>query len=123
MKKKIISLLMTTILISSLITGCGSNTENNRNTDEVQTEAVKETEGMVHLETADEVTAFFDELYSKYSIERVWASRNINANPKKRGQLTEILVHNYNIEQTNYKNKTTDILSVAEDSIRYGKRF
>ena len=69
------------------------------------------------------ICSFFDELYSKYSIERVWASRNINANPKKRGKLTEILVHNYNIEQTNFKNKTTDILSVAEDSIRYGKRF
>lgn len=38
---------------------------------------------------------FFDELYKKYPIERVWASRSINSNPKKRGKLTEILVHNY----------------------------
>ena len=38
---------------------------------------------------------FFDVLYADYPIERVWASRNINANPNKRGKLTEILVHNY----------------------------
>ncbi len=38
---------------------------------------------------------FFDVLYEAYKIERVWASRNINSNPNKRGKLTEILVHNY----------------------------
>lgn len=38
---------------------------------------------------------FFDVLYGDYHIERVWASRSINANPNKRGKLTEILVHNY----------------------------
>ena len=38
---------------------------------------------------------FFDVLYQAYQIERVWASRNINSNPNKRGKLTEILVHNY----------------------------
>jgi DNA adenine methylase len=38
---------------------------------------------------------FFDVLYGAYNIERVWASRNINSNPSKRGKLTEILVHNY----------------------------
>lgn len=38
---------------------------------------------------------FFDLLYGAYNIERVWASRNINSNPDKRGKLTEILVHNY----------------------------
>ena len=38
---------------------------------------------------------FFDILYSTYKIERVWAYRNINSNPSKRGKLTEILVHNY----------------------------
>lgn len=38
---------------------------------------------------------FFDVLYGAYHIERVWASRNINSNPSKRGKLTEILVHNY----------------------------
>ena len=38
---------------------------------------------------------FFEDLYLEYIIDRVWASRNINANPSKRGKLTEILVHNY----------------------------
>lgn len=38
---------------------------------------------------------FFDALYQAYHIERVWASRSINANPSKRGKLTEILVRNY----------------------------
>lgn len=38
---------------------------------------------------------FFDDLYADYEIERVWASRNINAVASKRGKLTEILVHNY----------------------------
>ena len=64
MKKKIITLLMTSILAASLVTGCASgNTEDNRNSDEVQTEEVKDTQEMVHLETAEDVTAFFDELY------------------------------------------------------------
>lgn len=38
---------------------------------------------------------FFDVLYGAYHIERVWASRNINSKPSKRGKLTEILVNNY----------------------------
>lgn len=38
---------------------------------------------------------FFDSLYANYHIERVYASRNINSNPRKRGKLTEILVRNY----------------------------
>ena len=38
---------------------------------------------------------FFEDLYLEYIIDRVWASRNVNANPSKRGKLTEILVHNY----------------------------
>ena len=55
---------MTSILAASLVTGCASgNTEDNRNSDEVQTEEVKDTQEMVHLETAEDVTAFFDELY------------------------------------------------------------
>lgn len=45
----------------------------------------------------DEKDSFFDVLYSDYEIDRVWASRNINADATKRGKLTEILVHNYKI--------------------------
>lgn len=38
---------------------------------------------------------FFDDLFENYYIKRVLASRCINANPSKRGKLSEILVHNY----------------------------
>lgn len=38
---------------------------------------------------------FFEELYRNYRIGRVYASRSINANPSKRGKLTELLIKNY----------------------------
>ena len=38
---------------------------------------------------------FFEELYSDYRIERIFASRAINANPSKRGKLTELIIMNY----------------------------
>ena len=38
---------------------------------------------------------FFEELYRDYRIERVNAARFINANPEKRGKLTELLIMNY----------------------------
>ena len=38
---------------------------------------------------------FFEELYRDYHIERVNASRLINANASKRGKLTELLIKNY----------------------------
>jgi DNA adenine methylase len=37
---------------------------------------------------------FFDDLYSDFNIKRVDARRNINANPQKRGKLTELLITN-----------------------------
>ncbi len=37
---------------------------------------------------------FFDELYEGYKINRVVAKRSINANPNKRGLLTELLITN-----------------------------
>ncbi|MEF9924401.1 MAG: DNA adenine methylase [Muribaculaceae bacterium] len=42
---------------------------------------------------ADDV--FFDELYIDFFIDRVLASRSINANPQGRGKLTELLIRNY----------------------------
>src|SRR5690606_16368331 len=42
----------------------------------------------------DENDNFFDELYSDFNIQRVEAKRNINANPDKRGKLTELLITN-----------------------------
>ncbi|MCQ2345384.1 MAG: DNA adenine methylase [Paludibacteraceae bacterium] len=38
---------------------------------------------------------FFEDLYLMYHIERVWASRNVNANASKRGKLTELLIRNF----------------------------
>lgn len=38
---------------------------------------------------------FFESLYSGYSIERVVASRRINSNGDRRGEITELLVTNY----------------------------
>lgn len=38
---------------------------------------------------------FFDDLYNNYNINRVWASRSVNADATKRGKLTEILVRNF----------------------------
>ena len=38
---------------------------------------------------------FFEDLYNDFHIERVFASRFINANPEKRGKLTELLIKNY----------------------------
>lgn len=38
---------------------------------------------------------FFEKIYADFSINRVYASRAINANPSKRGKLTELLIKNY----------------------------
>lgn len=38
---------------------------------------------------------FFENIYSDFYINRVYASRAINANPSKRGKLTELLISNY----------------------------
>ena len=37
---------------------------------------------------------FFDDLYEQFKIKRVFATRMVNANPDKRGKLTELLIHN-----------------------------
>lgn len=55
---------------------------------------------------------FFDDLYEDYNIDRVWASRNVNANGAKRGKLTEILVRNYawaNRTHTNIPNTNNQL--------------
>ena len=43
----------------------------------------------------DGTDRFFDDLFVDYRIDRVWASRNVNAVASKRGKLTEIVVGNY----------------------------
>jgi DNA adenine methylase len=42
---------------------------------------------------------FFDDIYNEFNIQRVNAKRSINANPEKRGELTELLITNYKYEQ------------------------
>lgn len=42
----------------------------------------------------DENDNFFDDLYSDFNIQRVQAKRSINANPEKRGKLSELLITN-----------------------------
>lgn len=44
----------------------------------------------------DENNNFFDEIYNRYNIQRVMASRMVNANPEKRGKLTELMISNIN---------------------------
>ena len=44
---------------------------------------------------------FFDDLYSDFNIQRVQAKRSINANPEKRGNLTELLITNQ-VNNTKY---------------------
>ena len=44
----------------------------------------------------DGTDRFFDDLFINYGIERVWASRNVNAIASKRGKLSELLIRNYN---------------------------
>jgi DNA adenine methylase len=41
---------------------------------------------------------FFETIYGGFYINRVYASRAINANPAKRGKLTELLICNYSLE-------------------------
>lgn len=41
---------------------------------------------------------FFEDIYDDFYINRVYASRSINANPAKRGRLTELLICNYRPE-------------------------
>ncbi|HBX51486.1 MAG: modification methylase [Bacteroidetes bacterium GWF2_33_38] len=43
---------------------------------------------------------FFDDIYSNYLISRVKAKRSINANPENRGELSELLITNYNSKKT-----------------------
>lgn len=38
---------------------------------------------------------FFEEIYHGFDIQRVWASRSVNAIASKRGKLTELLIRNY----------------------------
>jgi len=57
--------------------------------------------------SAEPENCFFDNLYSNYEINRVFASRMINSNAEKRGKLTELLITNYNHEKSMQLNRCT----------------
>ncbi len=42
---------------------------------------------------------FFEDIYEGFNIQRVYASRMVNANASKRGKLTELLIMNYESKQ------------------------
>ena len=44
---------------------------------------------------------FFEDAFQHFNINRVYASRSINANPNKRGKLTELLIKNYQQAENN----------------------
>jgi len=46
------------------------------------------------LSNSDVNDSFFEDLYSEFNIKRVIAKRNINSNPSKRGEITELLITN-----------------------------
>ncbi len=47
----------------------------------------------------DPEDTFFDDLYGKFDIERVPAKRSINSKGDKRGNISEILIRNYNLSK------------------------
>lgn len=51
----------------------------------------------------DGTDSFFEELYSQYFIDRVWATRRVNSQASKRGKLSEILIRNYHTTSYNYR--------------------
>ena len=65
----------------------------------------------------DESDNFFDILFGAYRIDRVMASRNVNANGAKRGKITEILVHNF--IETKSSQFSFKPIKVAEPHITY----
>ena len=64
---------------------------------------------------------FLDMLYSDYCIDRVLASRNVNANAAKRGKITELLIHSYTKTKGCYMNTMAEqkSLYVAENEKAY----
>lgn len=58
----------------------------------------------------NEEDEFFDNLYKDFIIERVYAKRHINANPSKRGSLTELLIRNYE----RYQGKTDSLFNILD---------
>ncbi len=65
----------------------------------------------------DEKDNFFDDLYSKFNIKRVYAKRAINSAGDKRGKITELLITSYK-EQANSEAATTKIDECIKEYLR-----
>lgn len=52
---------------------------------------------------------FFDDLYSDFNIKRVYAKRNINSVGSKRGKITELLITNYNKDESLEEVEITEV--------------
>lgn len=66
----------------------------------------------------NEEDTFFDDLYKDYIIERVYASRFVNANPEKRGKLTELLIRNYVKTQSTNRKQVLSIKDYEKSTYR-----
>lgn len=64
---KVCTIVAVLALSMSMLAGCGNRSD--RNSDEVNTEQAADPAGMVHLESADDVTAFMDEVYGGVAAE------------------------------------------------------
>ena len=63
-RRKLTTTLAAVLAAAMLVTGCGADTD--RNPDEVTTQEHDE-DTMVHLESLDEVSALFDDVYAQVS--------------------------------------------------------
>ncbi len=70
----------------------------------------------------NENDTFFDDLYGDYNIDRVYAVRSVNANPQKRGKLTELLIRNYT-EMLSFRPKSYVDMNVKHPICVYGESF
>ena len=70
----------------------------------------------------NENDTFFDDLYGDYNIDRVYAVRSVNANPQKRGKLTELMIRNYT-EMLSFRPKSYVDMNVKHPIGVYGESF
>ena len=56
---------------------------------------------------------FFEDAFHNFNINRVYASRSINANPQKRGKLTELLINNYQQANNNVNVNQLELFNQA----------
>lgn len=66
--------------------------------------------------------SFFEDLYCGYSINKVFAARNINSIATKRGKISEIVVRNYIREKQQYSFELTNNIECAESVCEYKRR-